>query len=488
VNNKDTGGEGLKMISRLLEELMQEELSFEQLEESLWKASLKLFQHLMVEVLELFDKKLMENRDKERYENKETNSRTVQTLVGEVSFKRRYYRDREEERWVYLLDEALGIEEEKIISPGLLRLGVTWATKGPSYRDARDRLTDLYGAQVLSHEAIRQALLELGAACERELENRIVKEDGKRTAKVLFIEADGFWTRLQKNRKCKRENQGREVKMVVIHEGWVPRSNSKNSDYRLVNPTYICGLEESYDFWEHVRGVLNANYRDIDKILIVINGDGASWIREGATHFARSMYQYDRFHISRELRSALRFDPEALRKADRALVKDDIGLLSIIATEAMVGCDDMEQKKRLKSFIDLLVANQDYIVDYRVRLKRAEMSVPRDWRGLGASESNVNKFKNRIGKRGRSWSLEGLTAILTTLSRLFEGNLHKVVSRTLEEKDEWMLEHVTSGVGHVVRKTRSDSIGARAGSLPATRNGTKGYSKLFNSLQNVEFA
>ena len=137
------------MISTLLEKVMQEKLSFEQLEKLLWKSTIDLFQHMMVEVLEQFDKKLMENRDKNRFVNKEKNARSVQTLVGSIDFERRYYWDTEEHRWTYLLDEVLELEAEKTIGPGLLELAVTWATKGLSYRDARDRLTDLFDAQAV---------------------------------------------------------------------------------------------------------------------------------------------------------------------------------------------------------------------------------------------------------------------------------------------------------------------------------------------------
>ncbi|GAW93208.1 hypothetical protein KKC1_23470, partial [Calderihabitans maritimus] len=52
--------------------------------------------------------------------------------------------------WVYLLDQALRLDSHDRVGPGLTELVVVWATKGPSYRDSRDRLADLYGAQVLS--------------------------------------------------------------------------------------------------------------------------------------------------------------------------------------------------------------------------------------------------------------------------------------------------------------------------------------------------
>lgn len=276
--------------------------------------------------------------------------------------------------------------------------------------------------------------------------------------------------------------------MAVIHEGWAPRNNGKKSDYRLVNAHYVSNLKESDDFWEHVRGIINAEYKDIDNTLIVINGDGAPWIREGAMCFARGMYQYDRFHVSRELREAFRFNEEAMRKARKALSQNDLGSLAIITTEALLGCRDTNQREKLEEFKDLLIRDQDSIIDYRVRLRNSGVCVPTGWRGLGAAESNVNKFKNRTAKQGRAWSPEGLTAILTTLSRLFEDNLSKTLTRTLEEKEEWLLDRVKSGVGHALKGLRDDGPGVRSAGFPAINTGTKGYAKLFRSLQRVEFS
>ncbi len=74
-------------------------------------------------------------------------------MVGSINISRRYYWDRREKEWVFLLDRALGIGAREQISACLKELVVLWGgTKGPSYRDARDRLKDLYGHQVLSHE------------------------------------------------------------------------------------------------------------------------------------------------------------------------------------------------------------------------------------------------------------------------------------------------------------------------------------------------
>jgi hypothetical protein len=95
------------METYLFKQIEEGNLDFNGVEQIIWRASLSLFQHLMEKIL---------------------------------------------------LDEVLKLEQCKAISPGLLKLAMLWATKGTSYRDARDRLSDLYRMQVLSHEAIRRAL------------------------------------------------------------------------------------------------------------------------------------------------------------------------------------------------------------------------------------------------------------------------------------------------------------------------------------------
>lgn len=107
------------------------------------------------------------------------------------------------------------------------------------------------------------------------------------------------------------------------------------------------------------------------------------------------------------------------------------------------------------------------------------------WRSLGAAESNVNKFKNRTAKRGRAWSPEGLEAILATLTHLFDGTLQKNITRSLDDIELWPLDKVTAGAGRVTPKMQSNSIGVKRAGLPATRHGTKGFSKLFNRLNSV---
>ena len=131
----------------------------------------------------------------------------------------------------------------------------------------------------------------------------------KRRVKTLFIEADGFWTGVQgKELKISaRKKRKRETYLVVVHEGWEIRQGlGKKTDYRLKNPMYITVLDGSEeDVWEQTWLRLLERYENLGQTQFVINGDFAPWIRAGTNYFRNSIYQYDRFHLMREVRQIL---------------------------------------------------------------------------------------------------------------------------------------------------------------------------------------
>ncbi|MGI6661972.1 MAG: UPF0236 family transposase-like protein [Bacillota bacterium] len=110
------------------------------------------------------------------------------------------------------------------------------AVLGPSYRAARDSLARLYGHQVVSHETIRQLILRLGELVEKEEEKKREEAKGTRKVPVLFVETDGYWCSMQRDKK-----KSREMRMMVAHEGWEGRTPS-SKEYELVHKTH-------YDYW-----------------------------------------------------------------------------------------------------------------------------------------------------------------------------------------------------------------------------------------------
>lgn len=112
-------------------------INLKEIERSLFNRLQELFREMLVEILQELDKFLMENRDKKRYENKDFRECGLESMFGSVRFKRRYYYDKEVGDYTFLLDEVLEFEGNRPISPFLEEVAVSWAVKGPSYRDPR---------------------------------------------------------------------------------------------------------------------------------------------------------------------------------------------------------------------------------------------------------------------------------------------------------------------------------------------------------------
>jgi hypothetical protein len=65
-------------------------------------------------------------------------------------------------KYVFLLDEALSLEPYKQISPLLAETLLEMAVNTSAYRKAADSLEAIQGHRVVSHETVRQRVLEAG--------------------------------------------------------------------------------------------------------------------------------------------------------------------------------------------------------------------------------------------------------------------------------------------------------------------------------------
>jgi hypothetical protein len=454
-------------------------ISFRELELGLFQKLQAMFVSVMQDVLEELDRAVLRLRDKDRYEVKEVRSGCVPTLMGDVEYKRRYYLDKKTGEYVFLLDKVLGVEAGRV-SPGLAIAAAMQAVLGPSYRAARESLKRLYGHQVVSHETIRQLILRLGELMEKEEEKKREEANGTRKVPVLFVEADGYWCSMQKGKK-----KSREMRMMVAHEGWEGRTPS-SKEYELVHKTHYLDLD-SKDFWEKASRHLYSRYDIDENVMVIINGDRASWIRKGVEYFPKAVYQVDRFHVKRDLRRLLRGTKE-LKVCLEALDKSDTEtLISSLARARERAKTDISDSTRFAQISDLrrhILQMPDAYRDYRVRLKEMGYDVSR-MRGMGAAESNVDRFSNRLKKRGQSWSVQGLKAMVHSLVKYFEGKLEhysKHISRIHSILDDAEISKKAAGIAHQVM----DEIGlGKQTNVPimqagATRSG--GLSKLFNNL------
>jgi hypothetical protein len=292
--------------------------------------------------------------------------RTVQTVIGvAVTFKRRYYLDVETGQYVFLLDELLGLPKEKQISPALTEVAVMLGVSGPSYRISAEHLEHSHGGKIISHESIRQAVLRAGEAVAAEEASKMREGEGERRVPVLFVEVDGLNVRLQ------GESRKRvEAKVMVTHEGWRPR-HPGSKEYELVNPKFFVA-HDGEDFWEEASAHVMRNYKIDKDVTVVINGDRASWTRKGLEYFPKAMYQVDRFHLKRELRTLFGKHSECLARLYEELEMPDPTGARFLACLAECSSKLPSKKRRQEAYnlLQDLASIPGSVVDYRIRLQQ----------------------------------------------------------------------------------------------------------------------
>jgi len=394
--------------------------TMKELEVNLFQQLQAMFADVMVRCLEEIDRWIMENRDHARYRLRDTRKVTMSTSFGEITFARRLYLDREKETCVYLLDQALAFDGQSGISPRLEEWAVELATVGPSYHEAARQIEALLGYQAISHETIRQRLI-----AKAEQAAAIVPEE-KKPAKVLFVEVDGLYTKLQRTRQ-----QGQENKMAIIHEGW--EKNGRRA--QLKNKTHYLHTGSGASFWEGFGDFLIEHYDVDEDTWLVVNGDGAEWIGECASYFHRCIYTLDRFHVARDLKHYLRDLPTHWRAASRALAAYDPQAL-FAAIDAVpddrIREDRRENWERFKAF---LRRHEEHLLDYRKVLEANGLD-PAGMRPMGSAESQMRVFAKRTKRGGYSWSVRGVQAMLRSIIMRREGRTELPEGRQIESTDK----------------------------------------------------
>src|SRR5690625_5141599 len=450
--------------------------TLKEIESNLFGELQEIFQKTLTSILDEIDVWLRDNRDFERFENREKQETTLATMFGSITINRRIYRDRESGVRVALLDKYLGYDGSDSLSPFLTEMAVKWAIKGPSYRDARDRFCDLLGYQVTSHETIRQEVLKIRP-------KEIVSDEStpKKEKDVLFLEVDGHNVHKQNSTR-----KSREIKFGIVHEGWEKR-DPRSKEYELKNKSYWETLENGQEFWEESSRYLYGKYKITKNTHVIINGDGASWIRYGVNYFASAIYTYDRYHLKPWIKRALRNRTiEERRRAYIAADENDPIALVISIAEAERAETDEEKKEEISDLREFILENQDAFRDYRDILKERDKDLDTSWmRPMGSAESNMNLFSKRLKALGYSWSECGLKGMLNGMIHRLEVTLTWAldIAPNAFKYEGNQIQDYPSFASLLTEKTRP-SIGAIQGNMPALSSSdqNKPYARALRGL------
>ena len=107
----------------MFEEIIaSKELKFNDLEKKVYRFICFIGCLIIKLILESYDRKIMKSRDKEKYRHKGLRETSVNTIMGEIKYKRAMYEIYEEgiNKKVYLLDEKLKINVDGKVSSNLI--------------------------------------------------------------------------------------------------------------------------------------------------------------------------------------------------------------------------------------------------------------------------------------------------------------------------------------------------------------------------------
>ena len=359
-------------------------------EEQALREGFELIRHAMSLALEKLDDHLYRHERPAGCSVHDRKARTLLTEVGQVSFRRRAYRNREGAQFC-LLDECLSIPPGSRISPGAFGM-----VRDDALCDAYARAGELlcrHTRASLSRRAVADILKESARAIQ-EQERRSTYElfaenkapEGKNRADGLCVEADGTWVSLQREAVPRME-----VKAMCAYT----HKAAAGKRTRREGAVFFADVLPKDSFWKRSVARLGGTY-SLDALKRVHLGtDGAAWCKAGGDYFPDGVEvigHLDPWHLKRAVSSCL-------DGGDAAWVWRLLGEGQAQAAADAVGlCSKSEKACALQGYI----LNNAGIIGV-------------EGPSMGTIEGDNSRYKDRLAGR-RSWSLSGLSAMATLMS------------------------------------------------------------------------
>lgn len=458
-------------------------LKFEELEQSIYDYVCRLARDITVEVLTGMDEHLKTHRDRKRYKCKDRKTTTIKTVYGEVEYQRNYYFDLEEGRYIYLLDDEIQMEKIGMVSSNLAKK-ITEACIDMPFRKAAKTISETT-AQSISSRGAWNVVQQVGKTVKKDENNKVKnlgndKKRGKKKADIIFMEADGVYLKIQKDKK---KAKSQELKLATIYEGW--------KDRRLYGKTVFIGMDSADKFNEKAEALVQSVY-DTDNSIRILNGDGAAWISN--TYEPYRIFQLDRFHIIKKIRQCIK-DKNITRIAIKQFYdKDYDGLYDTIEAYYNSVISGGHTKKTVELATDLrkyLVNNRDGIASWQEQLE--DIPIPPEgitYKNMGVQEGqNCSLVTNRMKGQKMRWSVSGADNMAKLIYTRENGTLDKYI-----EKYDGYVE--TDDIDVIAKKIAAKDNRERIGSkgskyieliqahIPCNNVAEGAYSKLLRNISH----
>jgi hypothetical protein len=313
--------------------------------------------------------------------------RRVQTLVGEISYRRTYF-EKVSGGYEYLTDTALGVDKGERVSEGL-SLSLVRAAKDMSYGKASKHIS--LGA--ISRQTV-MGKVRKSYAVESKPEKLVRVPE-------LHIDADEAHITLCGGKKS-------EVPLISVYEGIEKHGKRKYCK----NVFHISEYgKKSDDLWEQALTEIEARY-DLTSTKIYLHGDGANWVQAGLEWFSGAIFVLDKYHKNKAIKGMT----AGLLQADRKLYDKEIrGALAIEDTEFF---DQLTESLcwQLPERVDKIIENARYLKRFVAGISICEKD-PAANNG-GCTEPHVSHVLSaRLSSRPMAWSRRTLKKLAPILAK-----------------------------------------------------------------------
>ena len=418
-------------------------LTFKELEKNIYSWICQIGQDFTREFLERYDQMLMEQRDKKYYRHKGLRQTTVKTMYGEVTYNRAVYEVREEDgsqRFVYLLDETLGLSKVGLISTNMAQLLVNGITE-LSYRECAAKVSEMTG-QTISAMGVWNVIQALGGkVCEEEKERTEEYQKGhvhgEKEVPVLFEEADGVYVKLQGTDRKEARQDKAEIKVGIAYSGW--RKAGKDR-YELEDKVVVAGFSKAKEFQEYREAAIAERF-NLDFVeQRILNADGAPWIKK--VKDPSTCFQLDPFHRNQAVRERIH-NPKAVREILELLEEGEIEELFRYLEIYKESLGEDGEIRDVEELIRYYRNNREGLLPYQCQgLELPESPEGIEYRNMGTMENHIwSVIARRMKHNHSSWSKRGGNHLAKILAKKCSGKLWEVTERLkrpvfFEEKEE----------------------------------------------------
>ena len=411
--------------------LTKETVTFKDLEEIAYKIACEFANEILKNMLEEYDKQIMDSRDTTKYRHKGKETTTIKAKTGLVEYRRTKYIEKQEDgtkKCVYLADEMLNIKEIGQVSGGIIDLIVKNISE-VSYRVCAEMINNMTGLSI-SGVAVWNIVQKLGEEIKQYEQEKVeaYQDDklkaGEKETPTVYQEADGIMIytqgedRKKQIEKYKEEHPNEEVpkkvrnieiKLGMTYEGW--KEIGKNR-YELVGKEYVVGYMTGEEMAEITNANLHSKY-DMSKVeLRVLNSDGGSWIKKLLAK--KTIYQADSYHLREKITTHVR-DVEDADKLKEMFYKKEYSKMIEYVESLKYKYDgeseEVEKLEKLKKYLNKRRDSMKRYKDYegvRQKLKTYSKKTGLKYRNMGCQESNnYCRLTRRMKKKRMSWSKNG---------------------------------------------------------------------------------